>query len=380
MHPHWPESYEQLQSREFFQMSWTAAGQSGGVVLDEPLDLTDRRLELRTIADPGAGAVDLRMRITDGEGGTALLTPVGGGGVPALGVRMETQKFWAETVVADPAGAEGVDLADIVRVDLVSASDRGRVWVADLASAPPVLAAVPEQRMPTINLGKVRVDEGNGNQPVTAELPFEVVGELTKPARFSVVTSGQMRGEVQRFKVDLAPGQTSGSIPVTYQPDRRDDFPRLVTQAVALPLRNVMTDAYEGELAVIDDDPTPPLRIKVQGRTIDEGDTARWLITLGAPVDYDMFVSARIVRSPRPALAADDVPRAWFRSHIGAEAEPGKALWSYRPWLYTQLASGDTRAELSIPTLRDAVDEGRESVTLRIRVNRTRAERTVYVR
>ena len=39
-------------------MSWTAPGQSGGLVFDRPLDLTGRRLELRTIVDPDLGDAD----------------------------------------------------------------------------------------------------------------------------------------------------------------------------------------------------------------------------------------------------------------------------------------------------------------------------------
>ena len=378
--PHWPSGYEHLRAREFFQMSWTAAGQSGGVVLEDPLDLSSDRLELRTIADPNAGDVDLRVRVTDADGNSAVVTPQGGGNVPALGVRPETQKYWAETVVADATGAEGVDLTWVVRVDLVSASDRGRVWVADLAAAPAELADVPDVRLPTVNLGRVKVQEGNGSKPVTASLPFTVVGEVTRPARFQVVTAGQAVGDVQRFNVDLAPGQTSGSIPVTYRPDRRDDFGTMITSAAAWATRNMMTDAYLGRLAVVDDDPTPALRVRVVHRTVDEGGTAQWEVTLGAPVDYDMFVSGRIIRSPRPALAADDVPLTWFESHVGSEAEAGKPLWTYHPSLYDQLTSGHTRVVLSVPTVRDDRDEDRESITMRVKVNRTAIERTVYVR
>lgn len=377
--PHWPEPYEGLPSREFFQMTWSAAGQSGGVVLDDPLDLSTDRLELRTIVDPGFGTADLRVRISDAEGGSALLTPVGGGTLPALGKRADTQKYWAESLVVDPAGAEGVDLASVVRVDLVSASDRGRVWVADLAAAPATLAEVPETRLPSISIGQVRVDEGDGKQPVTAELPFTVAGEVTRPARFSVVTSGQERGSVQRFNIDLAPGQTSGSIPVTYQPDNRDDFPRMVTQASALPVRHVMTDAYLGSLTVVDDDPTPRMRIVAESRQIAEGETATWKVTLAKPVDYEMFVSARIVRGPSPTLAADDVPAGWFRKHVGIGAEPGKALWSYHPSIYEQLRAGSTSVVLTVPTVADAAAEKPESITLKFRVNKTRVERTVWV-
>lgn len=378
--PHWPEEYEHLPTREFFQMAWTASGQSGGVVLEDPLDLSTDRLELRTIADPNAGEVDLRVRLTDADGATAVVTPQGGGNVPALGVRRETQKYWAETLVADATGLTGLDLTRIVRVDLVSASDSGRVWVADLSAAPAELADVPDLRLPTVNIGRVKVQEGNGTKPVTASLPFTVVGEVTRPARFSVTTAGQAVGDVQRFNIDLAPGQTSGSIPVTYEPDRRDDFGTMITSASAWATRHMMTDAYLGQLAVVDDDPTPALRVRVLDRTVAEGGTAQWEVTLGAPVDYDMFVSGRIIRSPRPALAADDVPASWFRRHVGMGIEAGKPLWRYHPSLYDQLPSGRTQVVLSVPTVADSRAEGRESITLRVKVNRTAVERTVYVR
>ena len=169
--------------------------------------------------------------------------------------RAEVRKLWAQTLVVDPTGA-AVDLTRIVRVDLVSASTRGRVWVADLSSAPATLAAVPDRRLPTINFSRVRIEEGAGGAK-TARVPFQVTGDLTAPARFSVLTVGQARGDVQRFSVDLAPGQTGGSVPVGYVADRRADYRRLVTQVTAWATRNVMTDGYLGELAVVDDDPRP---------------------------------------------------------------------------------------------------------------------------
>src|SRR6185312_13669257 len=118
--------------------------------------------------------VDLRVRVTDAGGASALLTPVGGGTLPRLGRRAETEKYWAQTLVVDPAGATGVDLGRITRVDLVSASDHGRIWVADLGTAPAKLAPVPERRLPTVDIGRMRVQEGNGHGVVTARLPFRV--------------------------------------------------------------------------------------------------------------------------------------------------------------------------------------------------------------
>ncbi|MGY2701728.1 dienelactone hydrolase [Nocardioides sp. HB32] len=380
VHPHWPEQYERLVPREFFEMSWTAAGQSGGMVLDDPLDLSTSRLALRTIVDPEAGDVDLRVRVTDADGDAAVLTPVGGGTLPGLGQGLGTEKLWAQTLMVDPSGATGVDLTRITQVDLVSASDGGRVWVADLGTAPAALADVPEQRLPTIDVGRVRIPEGDGPGTATAHLPFTVSGAVTRPARFSVVTVGQQVGDIQRFTIDLAPGQTSGSIPISYQPDRRDDFAKLITQVSTWAVRNMMTDAYVGDLTVLDDDPTPRITVRPVERTVAEGDRAEWQVTLSRPVDYDLFVTGRVVRGPAPNAAAGDVSRTWLRSHLGEDLDLTKPLWSYHPYVFDELKAGRTQVTLRIPTRKDAVAEGREALTLKLKLGRSRFERTVFVR
>ena len=122
--PHWTEAWENAPTRTFFEMRWTAAGQTGGLLLDDPLDLSDDRLELRTIVDPAGGPVDLQVRITDADGGSALLDSVGGA-LPAIAGGSDTAKYWAQALVADPSGATGVDLTRIVRVDLVAGTDAG---------------------------------------------------------------------------------------------------------------------------------------------------------------------------------------------------------------------------------------------------------------
>ena len=108
----------------------------------------------------------------------------------------------------------------------------------------------------------MKVEEGDGNDPVTASIDFDIVGELTRPAKLVVMTVGQARGAKEKFTLDLAPGQTSGSVPVSYQPDNRDDYPRAVTQVAAWATRNVMTDSYTGSLTVLDDDPTPAMTVR----------------------------------------------------------------------------------------------------------------------
>ncbi|MEP9363621.1 hypothetical protein ABLE68_11700 [Nocardioides sp. CN2-186] len=378
VHPHWPESYEKLPTRPFFQMTWTATGQTGGLVLDDPLDLTGRSLELRTIVDPRSTDVDLRVRVTDSQGGSALLTPVGGGTLPSLGDTSDTEKLWAQTLVVDPSTASGVDLTDIDQVDLVSASDSGRIWIADLGSAPATLPAVPGERLPTIDFSDVRIDEGDGPGQTTARVPFEVVGDVARPARFVVQTTGQAPGDVQRFTVDLAPGQTSGSIPIGYTADKRDDYQELVTQIVAWPLRGVMTDDYLGSLTITDDDPRPAITIRPLHRKVAEGEPATWRVRIAHSVDYDLFVNGKVVKGRTPTVKVDDIGEKWISLHTGPVDEH-KPLWSFGPMVYEQLREGARTVDISIPTRRDHRDERAESLTLRFGFNGYHSTSTVKV-
>jgi hypothetical protein len=251
--------------------------------------------------------------------------------------------------------------------------------VADLASAPDALAAVPQTRLPTIDVARLRRPEGDTNGAVRVELPFQVNGEVTRPARFGVTTVGQEIGDVQRFTVDLAPGQTHGSIPITYRSDTRDDYAKLITQVSTYAMRNMMTDAYVGDLTVLDDDPTPRLTVRALHRRVAEGKAVAWRITLARPVDYDLFVSGKVVRGPAPNLAAADVAASWLRDHLGEDADADKPLWTYHPYLFADIGSGRTRTTLRIPTRKDGVEEGRESLTIKLRAPHLRATRTAFV-
>jgi dienelactone hydrolase len=373
--PLWSTNGERLPTRSFFEMAWTASGQSGGLLLASPLDLTGRRLELRTIVD-GRSATAVRVRITDADGASAVVDPVGGVGLPALGTTADVRKLWAQTLVVDPTGV-AVDLTRVARVDLVAASPRGRVWVADLASAPATLAAVPDRRLPTISFSRVRIAEGAGGAK-TARVPFQVTGALTSPARFTVLTVGQARGDVQRFTVDLAPGQTSGSVPVGYVADQRADYRRLVTQVTAWPTRNVMTDGYLGELAVIDDDPRPKVAIRVVAREVPAGSPAQWRIRLDKRVDFDLSVSGKVVRGPGTPVRVSDIAQSWTDLHVGP-VRPGKPLWRSHAMTYDVIDPGGREVVISIPTRPSDEAGATRTLTLRIDLGKRTVRRTVRI-
>lgn len=379
VHPNWPDGYERVPTRPFFQMAWTESGQSGGMTLDTPLDLSDRHLMLRTIVEPKkAKGVNLRVRLTDTSGNRATVTPVGGGTLPAIGDTRYTKNLWTQTLTVEASGASGVDLSQVKRVDLVSVSSRGRVWVADLGAAPAVLPAVPEERLPVISLTGMSMDEGDGPGDTTAQVPFKVIGEVKRPARFVVVTAGQESSEVQRFTVDLAPGQTSGTIPIRYTPDTRDDLDKIVTQITAWPLFGTMTDRYFGSLTILDDDPRPAITVRPVSRRVVEGQPARWRVSLAETVDYDLPLFMKVVRGPRPTVRVKDIDKAWISEQAGY-LPPRKPLWKAGLMFYDQIRQGRLSTVISIPTRRDRIKERPESLTIKVKLPGFRAIRTVKV-
>lgn len=386
--PHWRSDYEEQPSRSFLEMAWSAAGATGGLRFDDPLDLRADRLELRTIVDP-RGPVRLRVRLTDGAGASATLTPEGGSRVAPLLVGEGVTKLWARSVLVDASTATGLDLADVTSVELVADNGRGRVWLADVSAAPARLAAVPETRLPRLQLGDLTIDEGDPGSPRpgavgfrTAQVPFTVVGTLTRPATVQVVTFGEEvvdgGSSLQRLTVDLAPGQTSGTIPVDYTADNLDDRD-LSTGIAAWGVRGIVADRYQATVTVRDDDPEPRVTVSTPTRVL-EGGSIVVRVRLDRPVGYDAYVSALVVRSPGRPLRADDVPAAWLEGQVGQGAPLTRPLYQLGIAPGDEIGQGRRSATVVVPTARDGRREGTETVSFLIRLPDDRTvRRTVQV-
>ena len=379
--PHWPDSGELVPTRREFEMSWTAAGQSGGMVFDRPMDLTGRRLEMRTIVDPDRGDVQLSVRLTDADGASAVVTPEGGGILPALPLGDELSKRWAQALLVDPTLAAGVDLSRVTGVELVAVSTAGRVWVLDVASAPDALTPVPERRLALVDVGALRTQEGDGPGTQVAQVPITITGTL--PARASItvaVVSYAPRVRPHRMTVDLAAGQTSAMIDLTYSADTVDDYPRLITSLMAWANNGVMVDQAFGRLVVLDDDPTPKLRLVPDQRRVSEGQPARWTIRLSRRVDYDLYPRVFVIADGKARrLSVADVPRQWLLQTIGRAGPPGRPLDAIPFQSYARIRAGWTSGEFTIPTVRDGTRERREAVTLSVRAKGQRVDSTVWV-
>lgn len=366
--PHWSWPNSVLPVRKAFEMSWTASGQVGGLLLTTPLDLTDRRLELRTIVDPAVNSVDLRVRLTDAAGATATLTPLGGTRLYALPVDDLGGHRWAQAMLVDPATA-GIDLSRISRVDLVSVSGRGRVWLLDIAAAGSTLTAVPATRLPLVSLGSATVTEGDSTTPRTAQVPFTVTGDVTSRARLLArlepISSSDRASTVT---INLSPGQTTGSVPIDYVGNLTHEDTARGFFIRAWGYRDAMTDVSVGSLTIKDDDPEHLIVVKPQHGTIAEGRDAVWTVRLGKPLDADATWSAEFVRGPAKVRPLDgrDVGASWLKRHQSYAEARSVPMYRQPIVLSGVIPAGQTRASIPVPIIDDHKREGREQLTLRL--------------
>jgi len=375
--PHWPSFGEVQPERQALELAWDAAGQSGGMLFDKPLDLTGKALQLRTIIDPVNPTVRFGLRLTDDDGHSADLQPVGGTEQVAFDRTETIARLWAQTVTVDPSAAD-IDLSKVVSVELVSISAKGRVWVLDAAAVPSELPAAPDKRIPLVSLGTATELEGNDPDARTVRVPFTL--NTKARARSSFVVRVASYDELQHsdlITVNLAPGQTKGSIPIDVA---GDDLSRLGALSgfglTGWGVRGVMTDSYLGTLDLQEDDPLPRVTLRAKHTRIKEGQSATWVFTLSQPLATDAWVEIEAVRGPKKlaALNGADVTRKWGLNHgVSATHTP---LYKQGPWLSQNLPAGETKLTVSVPIAKDRQREPREQLTLRFSVQEAGISRT----
>ncbi len=361
-------------ARAGLDFTWTGTGRTGRLDLPGPVDLTGRRLDLRTVVDQHHPSVTLRVRLVDADGATALVTPARGGRLDRLPGTRRTGKWWAQDLVVDP-GAAAVDLRRIVALELVSGSAAGRVVLLDVASTPATLAPVPARRAPLLDVGRVTRREGDGRAPVTVRVPLRVHGTATTPLRvrwFAVSETGRQRTGT----TTLPAGASSGSIGLRHRPDRLHggDQVRYLSAYVE---SGGSTDAWDGSLTLREDDPRPRLRLRRSELRVVEGRDAVVRFRLTTPLAHRGYLQVRFVRTPGALAGAADLPARLFDV-----PQPGaRPLHRTRQWFWVNVPRGRKRVEFRLPTRADGVPEAAEHLALRFRLDTggRPAERTVRV-
>lgn len=371
--PHWLTNdpfTRGMPTQRAMQMDWQVPGGSAALRLTEPLDLrTAPWLDLRTIVDTGLGPVRLQVRLRDELGHTTTLTPENDGLLRPFPGRDPYGKLWAQTLRVPLDGLSGLARGRITEIELVGLSTDGRIWLLDASTGTETLPAAEARRLPRIVLDPVQVVEGDETTEQTIDVPFRVLGEVTEPAKFVVTARERYTGSTRPVRtVAVEPGQTSGTVPVTYLPDRRDDLRVQPIDLAAYAVGSVMTSRYTSVASILDDDPAPRLLVERKAKVIREGRRAVWVVRLSRPADYYVELTARPVRGTRPvpAVRVSDVPRRWLREH-GRVPRVDRPLFRTDLTLWGMIRPGRPGTTLSVPLVRDGVAEGREGLTLRVR-------------
>ncbi|MFS3129129.1 hypothetical protein ACLM5J_12080 [Nocardioides sp. Bht2] len=374
--PHWTQAEERVAVRKAWEVSWKAVGQSAGLTFPTPLDVTGRRLELRTVVDAKTGSTRVGVRLTDADGASATLTPTSGEKLVPLPGSRYLVRNWAQSVIVDPSSA-AIDLSRIKSVELVAKSAKGKVWVLDMAAADTNLPAAPAKRAPIIDVGKVTVDEGDAPKQGTAQVPLKVHGTLTAPATVRAVLDGEGSWGGRPVTITIPAGATSGMVDVSYERNTTHElYPRRHQVALAA-LSGAMTNNYIGGLTIRDDDPAPKVTIKVLTKKVREGQPIKIAVIGDARVGDWWPVKYRFVKGRGPVLRVADVGK-WWEQRFGKT--PGtKPLYVNSYPLGADLSAERRRVVVKVPTVRDGKKEGTEYVTLRFRDKQMTKKVTVRV-
>jgi hypothetical protein len=355
--PHWPSDFfTGVPLRQFLEVGWTSSGQQGGLDLDQPSDLSsDSHLDLRTIVDPRGGAVRLGVTLSDADGRTTVLTPVGGGNLAPLPVGgFSLAKRWGQDLRVSLAGVTGIDLSRVTQVGLVSRNAHGRVFLVDLSATPDAgVSAAPTTPVPVFSIETLRQPEGDGTDRVTVDVPWHVTGNLDHDAVVTIVRGTPFGfGGTPGTRTLVIPAHTStGTFPVRYRPNDLDDVGRRFIGLTAYAVSGIETDRYVGGASIIDDDPTPGLTVRTGARRITAGERATWTMTLDKPVDYGAVALARPVKAVQgPQLRVGDLTKRFRERFLGDGLDLDQPLYKSHVEFFVQIRQGRLSGALSIPT------------------------------
>jgi len=361
--PSWPEGERMLPTVDDLEVAWRGSGTAATLELDRPLDLRDRRLQMRVIHDPRREAARFTLRAVDGSGHSAELR--GSATLRRLPGGSDNARRWGRAVTFDPpSDATGFDPSDVRSLVLTSRTGRARIWVRDLASVGPSVLAVPTRRPATLSVGTVKVPEGDGPGRGVAQVPWRVTGDVEPGARFRAV----VRGSRKTTAVDIVvpAGVTSGTVPVRFSRNDTHDDRRRVFEVSAYAISGANVEAYLGRAVVVDDDPEPTVRVRAARSRVREGGALRLSLRLSTPVTEARYYTYTFVDGPGRGAQVGDLGAGWRRrEHLREPA--GRPLDRADFVGMLRVPRGGERARLRIPIARDGRREGVERVYLRVR-------------
>ena len=350
--------------RRAVALKWSQPGTAVRVSPGRPVSLGGAKaLALRVVVPPNTTGTQLDVSGTDSAGKRATLGRVRVDGLPGS---KRTASYWAREVRVPLSAATraGVDLRKVRSVELTPRSRAGQAWLIDTWGWRPGTPAVRPAPLPRVDLGRLTVKEGDSGTR-TYHVPVRVAGQGGGTVRLYVPTPGT--DTMTSRLVTVRPGGQSIVVPVTVKGDTLYNYDVLSSVFVKA-VRGAVIGSYSGGVTVENDDPRPTLTITPVADRVTEGQRLTWRATLSAPSGTEMYSALKVLPVTGGAeLSTTDVDPAWLADASGESPLPARPLSQIDGlFLYVSVPPGQLTAELSLPTVADAVAEPEESVRLRV--------------
>ncbi|WP_407078077.1 hypothetical protein [Streptomyces sp. NPDC126499] len=356
----WEASAE--PGRHAVALRWERPGSPVAVRAGRPVSLAgSEALALRLIVPPGSAGTELDVAVTDASGRRAHLGRVRADGLPGS---ERTASYWGREVRVPlaPAVRAALDTRRIRALELTPRSGSGRAWLMDAWGWRP---GTPEARpapLARVDIGRLTVDEGDEGTR-TYRVPVRVTGKGTGQVRLFVPRPGG--DEVASRVVTVRPGRHALEIPVEVRGNTRYGYD-VTHDAFVKAVRGTVVGAHRGGVTARNDDPMPTVSVTPVADDVPEGKALTWRVTLSAAADADVMGGVEFLPVTGGAeLSTADVDRRWVEEHFWFVPDPPRPLSRpVEPGAYLSFAvpAGETRTEVTVPTVADGVAEPAESV------------------
>ncbi|MGW4700003.1 hypothetical protein [Streptomyces sp. NPDC004285] len=357
---YWEASPE--PGRDAVAMTWTGTGSRVTLRPSRTVSLAGAEsLALRVIVPPNSTGTQLDVAVTDASGRRAVLGRTRVDGLPGS---PRTAAHWGREVRVPLAAAAraGLDLKRIGTLELTPRGGTGSAWLMDAWGWRPGTPAANPAPLTRVDIGRLTVKEGDSG---------------VRTYRVPVTVSGRGSGQVRLF-VPEPDGDRVTSRTVTVRPGRHDiDVPVQVRgntrfgydvrhDAFVKAVRGTVVGAHRGGVTARNDDAMPTVRLAPVADDVTEGSALSWRLTLSAPADVE--IAGGILLKPvtdGPELSTADLDPAWVEARFGEVPQPARPLSGVVEGgtsLWLSVPAGETAAQVTVPTVRDAEAEPTESL------------------
>ncbi|MFI1535446.1 hypothetical protein [Streptomyces anandii] len=350
--------------RRAVALRWTTAGSATRIRPSAPVPLAGAKdLALRVFVPPNTTGTRLEVAVTDASGRRAVLGTAGVDGLPGS---ERTASYWAREVRVPltAAARAGLDLRRVAALELTPRSRSGRAWLMDAWGWRPGTPAVRAATLPRVDIGRLTVKEGDSGVR-TYRVPVRVSGHGSGQVRLYVLDP--LTGAGKDRLVTVRPGGHDIDVPVRVTGNTRFGYD-VSHDVLVKAVHGSVVGAHRGGVTVENDDPRPTVTVTPLAARVTEGQPLKWRVNLSAAADVDIFAlfAVRPVTGG-PELSTKDVDATWLRENTGESPDPERPLSSIENLtLGVSVPAGRRSAEVTVPTVKDSVEERPESVRFQL--------------